>query len=1312
MKLIANRKELALLRGKRSPQALELWTQAFGQGDEARAKRYALAVATFLGQPPPGEREALPSDYFGQYSPNTRAAYAYAVTEFFEWVANKHQRAVAPEKITRLDAEGYVNWLANRSFSLAEEKLKDGDQDELLQLFEIVKSKAPVKLVGVVASLSPDLRKRFFGDRDENIDVNRRLLSHRVRKLVLMGLVRSTPSMSVLRKQHSQAGITQWQIPVGTSSVSIDELFTYDIPEPKPTSRATIAQRVSALSAFWRVLMQGENTPGGAPLLQYDVWDTVKGRVSRGLASAKKEASRRKKLPADVVIQMMREAPSDTLLELRNKAILYLMVFAGVRTSELLELRRARPAGGNWRAWFDGSEPPAMQILRKGNKVQRLPYPPVALKPLIEFQAVLDKLAAPATAQSTDPDGEDYYEPGARAWYFRDLTLPDAPLFPPLDFWGNNSPVDYRKAMSRRALFAVLRSVAQRAGVDAELVQKVHPHAIRHFAANAMVVGGKDIREVQTILGHNSVTTTETYLEDPAGDVKLSGQDAVLQYLNVKGVPVQPTYVGDRQPPVERRAPEVVETFAVEAETDTEPDESVPQVTEAELQVIEQLNEQMPANELPQAPPEYDPEFALHATQDGGVVVEDKSTVVGIDREGDGASVLLEDHAQTMRDDHSIGSPTWVYEQLANPKGERETVIFNRGGERDKAWLEENYPKLLPNFGVGQESLLPWYVKAQGNITRSGFFKGVPPFPVFSPEQCNPETTTGAAFVRKLEERYSKLVHGDPDQGVLPSPMRSVGIVRWYSFFVYHAERLQEHFGKQMRSTIPQWKPWDSVVEIRNLRAHEDEWLLQWLSQNAHTYRASVDAMKRGVERGSADVTESFLKASFEGIDLVSEPPEWLIYDDPVRKLYEDSPREWLEMIAWLKNVTGQKLDTSRKVDRSDQEQFAKDERKTRAKNIRDILLRVIKHIDKLESAKHTGQKDKIREYRDQLRQDLVWYILAAAGKQRLKHTLDALKEMNTKEFNQAMSAEYGRLGVPNPNAEPYKSLRGKKKVSAIVAALFPEIPELASANIFAESQLFNPRWFRIDEENKTIYVEEQERERVQNQFGQDPELLVRRACRAMWESRSKGHDALWGVMLSYFSWIMPTGKEMESQVLGIPVADLGDEALNVQARKNWLKHLVKRMKAIASGETITKPQEEEDEPEWKKFLREEEGSSQDALDYVASDAVDFLSSYSIDSVDTPEELYLQAEKSYYEMNKRRRGLVRNGGGAYVHLEGERPTTWYRVDLYGKRRGHFRPNAPPVVMSPGAVYLSQKRVFPARQLLPSPFRMVSAMQSL
>jgi integrase/recombinase XerD len=61
--------------------------------------------------------------------------------------------------------------------------------------------------------------------------------------------------------------------------------------------------------------------------------------------------------------------------------------------------------------------------------------------------------------------------------------------------------------LSRQSAWAILRTAAERAGVPEEL----SPHTLRHCFATHLLDGGADVRVVQELLGHASVTTTQVY---------------------------------------------------------------------------------------------------------------------------------------------------------------------------------------------------------------------------------------------------------------------------------------------------------------------------------------------------------------------------------------------------------------------------------------------------------------------------------------------------------------------------------------------------------------------------------------------------------------------------------------------------------------------------------------------------------------------------------------------------------------------------------------------------------------------------------
>lgn len=145
---------------------------------------------------------------------------------------------------------------------------------------------------------------------------------------------------------------------------------------------------------------------------------------------------------------------------LRDKAILEVLYGCGLRVSEAVGLRISG-------LYLDEG---FIRIIGKGNKERLIPLGDMACNAV---RAYLDVRPQPA-----DPQSDDL-------------------LF--LNRFG--------KSFSRVSMFKLIKKQALIAGVSKE----ISPHTFRHSFATHLVENGADLRVVQEMLGHESITTTEIY---------------------------------------------------------------------------------------------------------------------------------------------------------------------------------------------------------------------------------------------------------------------------------------------------------------------------------------------------------------------------------------------------------------------------------------------------------------------------------------------------------------------------------------------------------------------------------------------------------------------------------------------------------------------------------------------------------------------------------------------------------------------------------------------------------------------------------
>jgi len=147
---------------------------------------------------------------------------------------------------------------------------------------------------------------------------------------------------------------------------------------------------------------------------------------------------------------------------MRNKAIIEVLYSCGLRVSELTNLKISNLH----------LEVEFIKVEGKGNKERLIPIGDQASKILkIYLQEVRQH-------QPIKPGKEDYVFLNRR---------------------GN--------PLSRVMVFIIIKDLAQKIG----LTKHISPHTFRHSFASHLVEGGADLRAIQDMLGHESITTTEIY---------------------------------------------------------------------------------------------------------------------------------------------------------------------------------------------------------------------------------------------------------------------------------------------------------------------------------------------------------------------------------------------------------------------------------------------------------------------------------------------------------------------------------------------------------------------------------------------------------------------------------------------------------------------------------------------------------------------------------------------------------------------------------------------------------------------------------
>lgn len=468
-------------------------------------------------------------------NPSTRRSNTFAVTEFFDWyeVARRGRGGIPlPSEVTRQDANAYVQWLHNRHSGLEEVRLRRDPSRALeAKIYALVRSSSAQTYDSIRWSLlsDHDIPKRRIDGKPvlEIEEENAWALDILLAKMVEKRLLQRSPTMAELRALGEQDGV-DWSR-AGLDFRPPPETYQYRIAkhtEAQGEDRAsTVLRKIATLSSLWRWWAErGENTDDSPAPLRFNIWSPLV-KDEADLAPSRQKMYRQGHTPTLEHWQaLVSTCSSESIDDIRDRAILCLLFWQGLRVQELCSLRRKN------RILIDGAT--CIRVRRKNGRMQHLVLEPESVAALDALNAKMHELAEAAETRLRASAERYELDTGKKApatlkprWR-RILDDPDAPLLPAVRRWGTNALEEQgeESPITRQAVAMMLRRRAALPSVPDDPNSppvvpeqdwpKIHPHGFRHLAAKEARRAGADVATIQASLGHESLATTSRYVEE------------------------------------------------------------------------------------------------------------------------------------------------------------------------------------------------------------------------------------------------------------------------------------------------------------------------------------------------------------------------------------------------------------------------------------------------------------------------------------------------------------------------------------------------------------------------------------------------------------------------------------------------------------------------------------------------------------------------------------------------------------------------------------------------------------------------------
>ena len=215
----------------------------------------------------------------------------------------------------------------------------------------------------------------------------------------------------------------------------------------KKNKKSTIARKLSSLRSFFKHLVK---------------CGIISDNPADSILTPKQEQTIPVYLPVDDMFRVLDSIKTDTLLGLRNRAIFETLYSSGIRVSELVGMN----------VYDVDDKGSVIRVFGKGGRERIVP---TGSKALNAIKAYRNRLC------------------GKSGIHFDE----DGPLF----LNKNNG------RLTSRSVGRILEKIVRECG----LPSPVSPHALRHTFATHMLDAGSDLRVVQELLGHKSLSTTQKY---------------------------------------------------------------------------------------------------------------------------------------------------------------------------------------------------------------------------------------------------------------------------------------------------------------------------------------------------------------------------------------------------------------------------------------------------------------------------------------------------------------------------------------------------------------------------------------------------------------------------------------------------------------------------------------------------------------------------------------------------------------------------------------------------------------------------------